>query len=124
MPALALQMIFEETNPTKQDSHLQGRTFYNSLLYNLFKTWQFRNISRYLTYKIQFNLTIYSRLPGLSVYHQTIKFCTFYNTDGLINWLRQPGQIRNGREGQWEKYLIHLLSLVVPGLILLPRQSQ
>jgi len=25
-------------------------------------------------------------------YRKTFKLCTFYNSDGLINWLRQPGQ--------------------------------
>ena len=28
-------------------------------------------------------------------YHDNFKTNPTYNTDGLINWLRQPGQIRN-----------------------------
>jgi hypothetical protein len=44
-------------------------------------------------------MTTYTRLPGLLNQTQICakgeKSRTFYNTDGLINWLRQPGQIRN-----------------------------
>jgi len=44
-------------------------------------------------------LTIYIHLPGLlnqdQIWTKGEKLRTFYNTDGLINWLRQPGQIRN-----------------------------
>jgi hypothetical protein len=48
-------------------------------------------------------MTSYTRLPGLLIKtlncDKVEKSRTFYNTDGLINWLRQPGQVRNGREG-------------------------
>jgi len=53
--------------------------------------------------KVSINLTVYIRLPGLlnknQIWTKGEKLRTFYNTDGLINWLRQPGQIRNGRGG-------------------------
>ena len=45
--------------------------------------------------EIRNNLTIYSHLPGLRIISKLLKFGTFYNTDGLINCLPQPGQIRN-----------------------------
>jgi hypothetical protein len=44
-------------------------------------------------------LTIYFRLPGLlnqtQIWAKAEKSRTFYNTDGLINCLRQPGQLLN-----------------------------
>ena len=92
MPALALQMFFDETVPAWQSSHLQGRTFYNGALFNFLQPDSFFTLLCTFIYKTQFNLTISSHLPGLLDYCRTLKLRTFYNSDGLINWLRQPWQ--------------------------------
>jgi hypothetical protein len=47
-----LQMIFDEMVHAGQESHLQGRTFYNSILFKFFITRQFRSIIKNLIYKI------------------------------------------------------------------------
>ena len=46
------------------------------------------------------------------------------NSVGLINCLLQPGLLRMAFESLCEKNHNNLLNLVVPGLFLLPRQSQ
>ena len=76
-------------------SHLQGRTFYNGTLLNFLQPDSFFTLLCAFIYKTQFNLTISSHLPGLLDYCRTLKLRTFYNSDGLINWLRQPRQFCN-----------------------------
>ena len=107
----------------------KGVLFITKIYCNLLITRQISAVYRLIRFiKVRINLTIYNRLPGLLNQNQIRtkgeKLRTFYNTDGLINWLRQPGQIRNGREGLCSKILTHLLNLVPPRLFLLPRQSQ
>ena len=53
-----------------------------------------------------------------------IKKSTAANTDGLINCLLQPGLFYLRIQKSMREKLNHLLNLLPPGLILLPRQSQ
>jgi hypothetical protein len=46
------------------------------------------------------------------------------NSDGLINWLRQPGLIHNQPQKTMREKFNPLIKSYAPGLILLPRQSQ
>ena len=102
MPALALQMFFDETVPAWQSSHLQGRTFYNGyLLYFINDEIVLSRLPAHKIYKDSYQPD--NLLPSIGTFKKQIwtkreRLRTFYNTDGLINCLRQPWQIRNAWE--------------------------
>ena len=78
----------------------KGVLFITEIYCNLLITRQFSAVYRLTQFiKVSINLTIYTRLPVLlnqnQIWTKGEKLRTFYNTDGLINWLRQPGQLRN-----------------------------
>jgi hypothetical protein len=82
----------------------KGVLFITEIYCNLLISRQFSTVYRLTWFiKARINLIIYIRLPGLvnqnQIWTKGEKLRTFYNTDGLINWLRQPGQIRHGRGG-------------------------
>jgi hypothetical protein len=97
----------------------KGVLFITEIYCNLLITRQFSSVYRLTQFiKVSIYLTIYICLPRLlnqnQIWTKEEKLRTFYNTDGLINWLRQPGQIRNRREGLCSEILTHLLNLVAP----------
>ena len=118
-------MIFDEKIPTGQPAICKGALLLTALYLNLLKLDSFHLFIKYLIYKIRYNLTTYIHLPGLyNIRTKASRLRTFYNTDGLINCLRQPGLLCNEPPKSMRENFKSALQLLPPGLFRLPGQSQ
>ena len=114
-----MQIIFGEMILLDELAICKGALFITVIYCNFIMTRKFSSVYKPTRFiEIRNNLTIYYNLPGLFInapnWAKEERLRTFYNTDGMGNCLRQPGQLGNQPQKSMRENLKQLIKLSVP----------